>query len=661
MSQDLQHSYEFGPYRLNTAERLLLRDGERVALPPKAFETLVVLLERHGRLVEKEELMKAVWPDSYVEEANLTNYVSTLRKALGEGQNGQSYIETVPKRGYRFMAAVKGISGAEELVLEKRTLTRIVTEEEQIDNSDRFALASERLALPGETRGWNRWWVGAAILCLILAVGFLVLYRPAPRSVQPPTGAANQPPLRSITVLPFKLLGPDRESDYLSLGMSEALIARLSHLRQLVVRPASAMQRYSDTQPDALAAAREQGTDAVLEGSVQRDGQRIRVIVKLVRVQDQAVLWSGQFDEELTNVFAVQDSIARQVVEGLTVKLSDEERRRFQKRGTESVEAYQAYLRGRYFWNKRSIEGNQRAMEYFNQAIEKDPAYAQAYAGLADAILFRGGNSLIEINQAYAKGRAALEKAIEIDEALAEPHASLGLLAMNVDSDWAEAERQYRRAIGLNPNYATAHHWYGEFLAYMGRFDEGLAEIKHAQELDPLSLIISTDIGKVYFLARQYDRAIEQCKKTLEIDPNYGMAHAWLGFSYSLTGRHEEAATELHKVKGVVGDSIWLAYLGYVYGNGGQEKEARKIISQLRALAKQTYVPPMSMVIVYTALGEKDEAFKWFDRVAAEHAVGMIELRVNPGLDSLRSDPRFGDLLRKVGFTPLARPVSPNA
>jgi tetratricopeptide (TPR) repeat protein len=332
------------------------------------------------------------------------------------------------------------------------------------------------------------------------------------------------------------------------------------------------------------------------------------------------------------------------------VKLSDEEKEWLRKGHQESLEAYQAYLKGRYFWNKRNAEGFKKAVQYFNQAVDIDPTYARAYAGLADSYTFLGGYSINSEKEMIPKARAAAKKAIEIDETLAEAHASLALIDQNYDWNWTEAEWEYKRAIELNPNYATAHHWYGEFLSFMGRFDEGIPEIKRAQELDPLSLIISTDLGKAYYMARQYDRAIEQYRKTLEMDANFDHARGFLGLAYAQKGKHEEAIAELRKIKDLENDPMYLSWLGMVYGTAGRGDEARDVLKRLNALSKRTYVSPYSLMAVYTGLGEKDQAFKWLERVFDERAAGPINLKVQPDFDSLRSDPRFADLLRRAGF-----------
>ncbi|HEY0375726.1 MAG TPA: tetratricopeptide repeat protein [Pyrinomonadaceae bacterium] len=655
MSEQTRHVYEFGPFLLDTAERRLLRDGQIVPLSRKAFETLVALVERSGRLVGKDELMRAVWPDSFVEEANLNHHVWALRKALGEGANDSHYIETVPRHGYRFAAGVRKLADeGEHLVVEKHTLTRVVTfEEERLDEPEADAprLPARKLlaAKNGRPAKWR--WLAAVGLLVLLCAGVLAAFfwpRWAGKAVATATSSAAP---KSIAVLPLKTIGAGGdEREYLGLGLSDALIARLGNTRRIIVRPTSAVRKYADPQQDPLAAGREQGVDAVLDGTVQQDGNRIRVIVRLMRVSDGASLWAGQFDERLTDIFAVQDSISRQVVEGLSLTLSDEERERLRRRENENVEAYEAYLKGRYFWNKRDVEGFRKAVGYFTRAIEIDPAYARAYAGLADAYHFLGNYNAMPEAEAIPRARAAARKAVEIDESLAEAHASLALILQNYDWDWAGAEKEYRRAIELNPNHATAHHWYGEFLAFMGRFDEGLAEIKLAQRLDPLSLIISTDLGKVYYLARDYDRAIAQYRRTLDMDQNFGPARAFLGLAYSKKGMYREAVAEFHRIENLENDPMYLSWLGFVHGAAGRKDEARKVLARLDRLSRETYVSPVSMVIIYIGLDDKDRAFKWLEKVFDEHTAGPIILKVDPGVDSLRADPRFDDLLRRAGF-----------
>jgi TolB-like protein/DNA-binding winged helix-turn-helix (wHTH) protein/Tfp pilus assembly protein PilF len=651
MSKQSRHFYDFGPFRLDPAERRLLCEGRPVQLEPKPFEALLMLVERGGELVGRDELMGALWPDVTVEDGNVDKCVHKLRKALG---GGQGYIQTVPKHGYRFVAGVRSLPAAfEEVSVERRTVTQTVTEEEtQVEDEVGEAVAlpargslAVAAGVPRAARRLIQLAIGLLVLSAVAALALLNLSSATPGGAKP-AGAADARVPRTIAVLPFKIIGGSGgDEDYLGLGMADALITRLGHSRRIVVRPTSAVRRYTDPHQDPVAAGRQQGVEAVLDGSIQRSGDRLRVTVQLVNVTGGEAVWSGQFDEPFTDIFAVQDAIWRRVMGDLLSELNAEERTRLGRRGTESAEAYQEYLKGRFFWNRRTSETFKKAIEHFRRAIEIDPAYAQAHAGLADALL------LVSLGdqETVAEGRAILRKAVELDDSLAEPHATLGLLAMNFDHDWAGAEREYKRAIELNPNYATAHHRYGEFLALMGRFDEGVAEIGRAQELDPLSLIIGADAGNVYILARQYDRAIEQCQKTLDMEPSYVMARSCLGFAYSLKGRHEEAIAEFHKIEWAEDDAAWLSsYLGYIYGAAGRRDDARHMLKRLTALSKKTHVPPSSMLLIYTGLEEKDEAFKWAERMFEEQDFTVLGLKVNPVFDSLRSDPRYVPLLRRA-------------
>jgi tetratricopeptide (TPR) repeat protein len=437
------------------------------------------------------------------------------------------------------------------------------------------------------------------------------------------------------------------------LGLADALITELGKLRQLVVRPTSAIRRYTEVSQDPVAIGRQQGVEAVLDGNVQRTGERLRVTAQLIRVADGAILWSGRFDQNITDIFAVQDAISGQVACDLVTRLCGAAGAAALKQQAINIEAYQAYLKGRYFWNKRTMDGFQKAVEYFKQAIESEPTYARAYAGLGDASYFLGGSDPLTQAESTVKAKAWIKKALELDETLSEAHDSLGLIAMNSDWDWVKAENEYKRAIELNPNYATAHQRYGEFLAFMGRFDEAITEVKRAQELDTLSLIISTDVAKVYALARRYDEAIAQYRRALELDPNFEQARGLLALAYSAKGLTEVAEREFHQIKDLENNPDLLSFQGNVYGAAGKRVEAQRVLRRLSELAKRAYVSPFWMTIVYAGLGDRDEAFKWFEQVFAERAVGgAISLKVSPVWDSLRSDPRFADLLLRAGFAP---------
>jgi TolB-like protein/Flp pilus assembly protein TadD len=456
--------------------------------------------------------------------------------------------------------------------------------------------------------------------------------------------------IRSLAVLPFKPLASGPADESLEIGIADTLITRLGNIHEVAVRPTSAVRRYTDPNQDPVAIGRQQGVDAVLDGSVQRSGDRIRVTVQLLRVQDGATLWSGKFDQQFTDIFAVEDAVSQEVAVQLAVKLNDEERARLQKRSSESIEAYEAYLKGRYFWNQRTAEGFNKAIGYFNQAISLQPNYAQAYAGLADSYLLLGAYDLVSQRQAIPKAKVAAARAVELDSTLAEAHTSLALIAENYDWSWDEAEKEFERAIELNPNYATAHHWHGEFLTFVGRPDDSVGELRRALELDPLSIIINTDLGVALFHARRYDEAINQLRKALEIDPRYDRALAFLGHSLAHKGMNQEAIDTARK-RVLLQRTGWsLSGLGYDYAMAGERDEAHRVLRELSELAKKEYVSPFSIALIHGALGEKDYAFAWLEKTYNERALGLIGLKVDPRFDPLRSDLRLADLLHRMNL-----------
>jgi DNA-binding winged helix-turn-helix (wHTH) protein/TolB-like protein/Tfp pilus assembly protein PilF len=650
MKEQQQRQYEFGPFLLDGEEGLLLRNGERVSLRPKAFETLVILVERSNRLVEKDELMRMLWPDSFVEEANLTNNIWALRKVLDINDKDQSYIETVPKRGYRFTSEVHTRAAPEPLIVERHVRTRIVVNEEESEQdvdvvpTSVFGRAKSSLT--------KRALVSCSVaLCLLLG---LWVARSAWRSQ--PADAKNQstkvyPGLKSIAVLPVKPIGAESTNEYLSIGLADALITRLGNVEQLIVRPTSAVRRYTDANQDPVTIGRQQNVDAVLDGSFQRTGDRIRLTVQLIRVSDRSTIWASQFDEKFTDIFSVQDSISERVACDLITRICGGATSPGFKEKKIDVRAYEAYLKGRYFWNRRSDDGYRKAVESFRQAIAIDPSYARAYAGLGDAFYFLGGRDREAQDENYSLARAALKRALDLDEALSEPHATLGLMAMNNEWNWPEAERQFKRAIELSPNYATAHQWYGEFLAYMGRFDEAIASIERARTLDPLSLIISTDVAKVYMLAGRRDQAIAQFQKTLELDPNFDPAHAFLGITYTLDGQHEQAVAEYLKIKELQNGHDYLSFYCYSLAVSGDKAGAKKVAHRLGELSKRTYISAYWRVYPAIGLRDHDEAFRLLDEMVEERSpAGAVSLKVNPAFAGLRSDPRYDVLLRRTGF-----------
>jgi len=655
LSKESHSVYEFGPFRLDPSERLLMRDGQPVQLAPKVFETLTALIENRGRLVDKDQLMSILWPDTFVEEATLARNISDLRKALGESTREHRFIETVPKRGYRFIATVKQLQGEGiALMVEKHIRSRIITEEEEQTNANWEAAQPIRSDALNESVGKNRitrWKVNPIFLVVfLLLVGLIgaLLYFWNSK----PKDAESVAAIRLLAVLPFKPISAERRDEHLELGMAETLITKLSSISRIVVRSTSSVRKYSGLDQDPIAAGRELKVESVLEGGIQRVGDKIRVTARLVRVEDGQSLWADTFDERFTDILAVQDSICEQVVNALTVKLSGDERMLLTKRYTENIEAYQLYLKGRYHWNKRTREGYKKAIEYLSEAIEKDKNYAQAYAGLADCYNVLSSYGVLSPSESFAKGKVAATRALELDADLAESQTAAAYIRYQYDRDFAGAESQFKRAIELNPNYAHAHHWYALQLMGMGRTDEAIREIKRAQELDPLSLVINVGVGWVLYHAREYDQAIEELRKVIDLDPTFARGYWAIEEPYEQKGMYEEALAALSKARQLDDSPILLALLGHAYAVMGKKNEAQKILDQLEEKSKQTYVDSYFIAQIYAALGQPNRAFTELESAYEHRSSWLVWLKVEPKFDRLRSDSRFRDLIGRVGLSP---------
>jgi len=644
MSKQIRQFYEFGPFRMDLSQRVLFREGKPVALPPKIFGTLLALVERSGQIVEKDKLIKEVWPETFVEENNLTQYISALRKTLGDGRHEHRYIETIPRRGYRFAAEVREVRDeAAELIIHDRTTVSLkISEETQEIEQEQMARDTEAAGSFARHRNLRR--TITVVTTLALALAGVILWVVV--NTKHADTKVDQAPFRgSIAVLPFKALDASERDEYLGLGMADTLITKLSNIGQIKVRPTSAVRKYAGQEQDALAAGREQRVDAVLEGSIQSSGDKIRVTVRLLSMRDGAPLWAYQSDAVRTALFKLQDSLSEEVAGALMLKLTGREKERLTKRHTDSVEAYQAYLKGRYFWNKRTPRGLQKAVEHFHQAVTIDPNYALGYAGLADCYFFLGAN---------AKRDEALSKALELDDTLVEALTTQAYIdGVRLDwpgVDWSSAERQFKRAIDLNPNYAPAHHWYAYHLAAMGRLSEALEEINRAKELDPLSLIINTDVGHILYLSRQYDRAIEVYRKALEMEPNFSVARWRLGEAYEQKGMYEEAIAELQEALRSSKNPLIQAWLGHAYAVSGKKDKAREILGALKKIHKRDPAWFFQIAIIYEGLGAKGQAFEWLEKAYENKAANLVLLKVEPMLDSLRTDPRFNELLSRIGL-----------
>lgn len=640
-------NFAFGAFQLDATHRLLKSAaGEVIPLTPKAFDLLLILVESDGRLLTKADLMNRMWPDSFVEEGNLTQTVSVLRKALGEQPHEHLYIVTEPGQGYRFVADVREEEEESESAWDDEILidsTHKRDDETKHGEADLIAIPVPTLVL--SVFGQKKVIVPALGLVVVSALGLTYwLTRPA----APPKTITE---VKSIAVLPFKNIGGKTDEEYLGQGLAEVLITKLSNLKTIVVRPTSAVMKYGQASPEPRQIGSELDVEAVVMGRVQKVDENIRVTVQLVRVSDGATLWAETFDDEYTNIFAVQDSVATRVTDSLSITLTTGERQQISKRFTTDPEAFQLYLKGRYFWNKRTVEGLQKAVEFFTQAINQDPDFARAYSGLADSYMLLGIGEYLGMNprEAIAKGKEAANKAIALDDTLPEAHASLGFMSYVYDFDWVNSERYFRRAIELNPNYVTAHHWYGLSLSMVKRFDESEAEFKKALQIDPSSLIINNDYAGMFYYSRRYDQAVVQYKKTLELEPGFALAHSELGRVYAEQKRYDEAIAEHNLAIEISGRRpALLALLGYAYGMSGRKTEAENILHELEALSKKKVVLPNTFIRIHIGLADKKKAMEWMEKNFKERQYALIILGVEPAYDSLRDEPRFQEMAAEL-------------
>lgn len=654
MNKQAAFFYDFGPFRLDLAERTLLREREVVPLTPKVFDTLLVLVEAGGHLVEKNELMTTLWPDSYVEESSLAQNISLLRKALGEEPGAPQFIQTVPKRGYRFVAAVRKVpanGSATEQVLHERTHTEILIEEidERTDephateNGRPIGATAERgrptVVSEARAAGLRRYALFACIGLIIAVAGSYYLHERAHRAA----GAAH---INSIAVLPFKTIGAQDADERLGLGMADAIIIKLETLQQPVTLPTSSVFRFTDRSRDPFSIGRELGVDAVLDGTVQRDGDWVRVTAQLISLKDGRTLWAGKFSERYSNIFTLQDSISEQLASAVIPHLTTDDRERLSKHQTQNPEAYQAYLTGIYFWNKRTKEGLTKALDYFQQAINKDPNYALAYAALADCynLNMNYNYQIVPTEEGLKAEAAAARKAIALDDTLAESHAALAaVLAM--EQDRAGAYREYQRALELNPNYATAHLRYAYFLLYSAYFDESLRHARRAQELDPVSPITNGALAYFLLLARQYDDSVRYCLRALELDPNVPVVHMTLGVDYEEQGKYDEAIAE-YKQTEAEDHLAALQAIAHAYAMSGRRAEAQAMLPALERAPRDSYTVPYNFALVYAALGDHAKAIDWLEQTKLNGVI-VAMLRYDPQLDPLRSDPLYNEYLRR--------------
>jgi len=541
MSKEIKHFYEFGPFRVDPNQRLLLRDNLPVPLQPKAFETLLVLVRNSETVVLKDDLMKSVWPDTFVEESNLTQNIFVLRKTLGDAAGEHRYIVTVPGRGYRFTEKVRLVPDQDDIVLQSRSITRVVVDEEILPD-----------ATPALTAG-RRYSYSIAALVGIVVLGFAGYW--AWRLFR--IGSPASPGRVMLAVLPFQNLTGDPGQEYFADGLTEEMITQLGRLRPeqlgVIARTSVMGYKHSDKRLDQI--GRELSVQYVLEGSFRRAGDRLRITAQLIQVTDQSHLWAQDYDRMPRDVLTVQDDVAVAVAQEIQHRLTPQQRTDLTRARTVDPKAYEAYLKGRYEWNKRTEASVRQSIQYFEQAIETDPTYALAYAGLADSYDILGTYEFVPPREAYPKAKEAAEKALELDDSLAEAHTALAFVHNVYDWDWRRAEREFKRALELNSNYATGHHWYGAFLINRGQFAEAEAELERAEHLDPLSLIIVAEAGEPYYFSREYDKAIAHYQKALQLDENFWAAHFFLGMAFEQKHDFTQAVSELQAAVKLSGGS----------------------------------------------------------------------------------------------------------
>jgi TolB-like protein/DNA-binding winged helix-turn-helix (wHTH) protein/Flp pilus assembly protein TadD len=626
-ANDPPRRLRFGAFEVDLRTGELTKSGLRVRLQGQPFQVLAMLLEQPGELVTREELRSRIWPRTVVDfDHGLNKAISKIRDALDDSGDNPRFIETVARRGYRFLAEVAASEGPDG---QRQAASR--------------GIAGPADARPSAKRtrvplAWKLLAVGLALAIAAPLAWFLARIDYAPK-------------IHSLAVLPMENLSGDAAQDYFTDGMTDELITHLAQIRALRVISRTSVMTYKSVRKPVAEIARELNVEAVVEGSVLRSGERVRITAQLIQVPADKHVWAQSYEGDVRDTLTVQNRIARDIAEQIRVTLNRQEQAALETSKTVNPEAYEAYLKGRFFWNKRNGDGLRKAIEYFAAAIAKDPSFAAAYSGLADAYAVSGDlkYAVLSPQDAFPKARAAAAKALALDDSLGEAHASLAFALDLYGWDWAAAETEYKQAINLKPGYATAHQWYSWHLIMMGRNNDAMSELRTAQGLDPLSLIISADIADALFVAHRYDDAVQQSRKTLELDPNFAIGHYELGLAFGQKHMHDEAIAELQRAIALSGHSgAFDSNLAYVYAAAGRTEEAMKIAADLAARHGQSPSIDADIALIYVGLGDHDQAMIRLNNAFPARFKASILLR--PGFDPLRSDPRFQDLVRRVGL-----------
>ena len=628
MVRQASHFYDFGAYRVDPSERLLFREGKQVTLTPKVFDTLLVLVENAGRILTKDEVMDQVWIDSTVEEANLTRNISVLRKALGENPDDNRYIETIPWRGYRFVADVREIDeGVADLTIEEHSSARISIEKEEFAGSRSLPTLKFR----------RRAVIGASVVAagLLVAIATALLY---------PSRGDTRAEVRSIAVLPFEDLSGDHSQDYFADGMTEAIINKLAQIEAVHVISHTSVMRYKGTTKSIPEISRELGVDAVMTGSLRRSKDNVRITAQLIHGSTDTHLWATDVERHASDVLKLESDLAREVVNRVRIRITSEESGRLASTRTVDPRAYEAYLLGKFHFAKNNEEDYKRAFEHFERATQIDPEFAAAYSGLSSALLQLGIFSVRPLSEAAPAARSAAIRAIELDDQLPEAHLSLAVLSYSFYWDWTTAELEFRRALDLEPGNPMVHRSYGRLLMCLGRHDEAVSKGEIALQLDPASFEAQTDLGRFLYRARRYEEALPHLKRAIEMEPRSVDANVRLGDLLIELGRYEEAIAVFERAREVIGDERFRSFgVSRAYAAMGKEREARQLLGNVA-------VPSIFAAAVFASLNDNDAAFELLHRAAEDRSAMIVTIKEDPYFDRLHSDPRWQPLLDRLNF-----------
>jgi TolB-like protein/DNA-binding winged helix-turn-helix (wHTH) protein/Flp pilus assembly protein TadD len=622
-------SYKFGQFELDLRSYELKRDGEPLRLEKIPMELLILLVEYHGQLVTREQIIERLWGKQVFldTEQGVNTAIRKIRQVLLDDPEKPQFLETVVGKGYRFVS--------------------IVTAKGNESPPSREELPPPHGPQMTRNRTRDLWLIGAVSVLLLLGVVLWAVWYRIAWATKPRITTS----FHSIAVLPLENLSGDPSQEYFADGITDALITQLAKLHGLRVISRTSIMQYKSLRKPLPDIARDLSVDAVVEGSVSRSGNRVRVTAQLVDAHADRHLWAEEYDRDLREILSLQSELARDIAEKVRANISSEEQLLMARAGTVEPAAYESYLRGRSFWNQRTPAGLKQSIIHFQHAIELDPRYAEAYSGLADAYTALGYTSYWAPKDSFPKAREFANKALQIDSSLAEARASLAYVKLYYDWDWKGAEEELQRAIAVNPNYATAHHWYSVLLTARGRHDEALSEIGRAHELDPLSVPINTDIGFELYYARRYEEAISHLRSVLQTSPKFPLAHLWLGRAYEQKGMYPEAITEFEQAGTALKDwPVIIAAAGHAYGRWGHKSDATAALLRMNELTKEEYVTPYGMALIFAGLNDREQAIHWLQKAYEDRSHWLVWLNLDPRFDNVRADPRFADLLRRMHF-----------